>query len=315
MQKRVGILRGGAGEHYHASLRKGGEVISYLSENLGEKYKPLDIFVDKEGVWHLAGWPIKLSDLMHRVDIVWNVAHANFSHSLDSLAIPHVSSAPFFSALKESKELLREHMKKVGVALPRSIVLPSYQKDFDLPSPRLRQGTAAQQKKEYAIRKAKEIHEKFGAPWIVKSITLDKNMGIHLAKTFSELVSAIEDGVAHEQSIIVEEFITGKVDALHTVSGFRDEDVYVFPLGQGNIFSDAEKEKLSVLARDLHQHLSAGHYLKCDFLITPRGKVYLLEFENTPDLREGSHLSTVCGHAGAKLPEVVEHMLERTLNL
>src|SRR3990167_11287261 len=124
MQKRVGILRGGAGEHYHASLRKGGEVISYLSENLGEKYKPLDIFVDKEGVWHLAGWPIQLADLMHRVDIVWNVAHANFSHSLDSLAIPHVSSAPFFSALKESKELLREHMKKVGVALPRSIVLP-----------------------------------------------------------------------------------------------------------------------------------------------------------------------------------------------
>src|SRR3989344_4978498 len=303
MQKRVGILRGGAGEHYHASLRKGGEVISYLSENLGEKYKPLDIFVYKEGVWHLAGWPIQLSDLMHRVDIVWNVAHANFSHSLDSLAIPHVSSAPFFSALKESKELLREHMKKVGVALPRSIVLPSYQKDFD--------GL----KEKYAFRKAKEIHEKFGAPWIVKSITLDKNMVIHLAKTFSELVSEIEDGVAHEQSIIVEKFITGKVDALHTVSGFRDEDVYVFPLGQGNIFSDAEKEKLSVLARDLHQHLSAGHYLKCDFLITPRGKVYLLEFENTPDLREGSHLSTVCGHAGAKLPEVVEHMLERTLNL
>ena len=303
MQKRVGILRGGAGEHYHASLRKGGEVISYLSENLGEKYKPLDIFVDKEGVWHLAGWPIKLSDLMHRVDIVWNVAHANFSHSLDSLAIPHVSSAPFFSALKESKELLREHMKKVGVALPRSIVLPSYQKDFD--------GL----KEKYAFRKAKEIHEKFGAPWIVKSFTPDANMAIHLAKTFNELVAGIEDGVNHNTGILVEEFITGKVDALHTVSGFRDEDVYVFPLGQGNIFSDAEKEKLSVLARDLHQHLSAGHYLKCDFLITPRGKVYLLEFENTPDLREGSHLSTVCGHAGAKLPEVVEHMLERTLNL
>jgi len=302
MQKRVGILRGGLGENYHHSLRRGGEILSYITENLGEKYKPVDILIDREGAWHLGGRPIQLADLMHRVDIVWNVAHANFSHSLDSLAIPHVSSTPFFSALKSSKELLREHMKAVGVALPRSIVLPSYQKDFD--------GL----KEKYAFRKAKEIHEKFGAPWIVKSITLDKNMGIHLAKTFSELMSAIEDGVAHEHSIIVEEFITGKVDALHTVSGFRGEDVYIFPLGHGNIFSAAEKEKLSALARGLHRHLSAGYYLKCDFLITPRGKVYLLEFENIPDLLEGSHFSVVCDHTGAKLPEVVEHILESALN-
>lgn len=30
MQKRVGILRGGAGDLYHASLKKGGEIISHI---------------------------------------------------------------------------------------------------------------------------------------------------------------------------------------------------------------------------------------------------------------------------------------------
>ena len=49
-------------------------------------------------------------------------------------------------------------MKSVGVQMPRSMVLPVYQKDFDGPRER------------YAIKKAKEVHEKFGAPWMVKSL-------------------------------------------------------------------------------------------------------------------------------------------------
>ena len=35
--KRVGVLRGGAGKHYASSLQKGGEVISCIFENLGDK--------------------------------------------------------------------------------------------------------------------------------------------------------------------------------------------------------------------------------------------------------------------------------------
>jgi len=57
-KKRVGILRGGLKEHYSSSLRKGGEIISYISENLADKYKPYDILVDKDGKWHLNGVPI-----------------------------------------------------------------------------------------------------------------------------------------------------------------------------------------------------------------------------------------------------------------
>lgn len=310
MQKRVGILRGGAGKNYNASLRRGGQILAYISEKLGEKYQPVDILIDKEGVWHAGGMPIKLSDLMHRVDMVWNVAHGNFSHSLDSLAIPHLSPMPFFSALKESPDLLREHLSSAGIHLPRSLVLPVYQEDFDGP------------KDKYATKKAKEVHAKFGAPWIVKSFTPDENMGIHLAKTFPELVEAIEDGVKHEKSILVEEFISGKAGALHTLSGFRKEEIYVFPClpartpgGYGNIFSPEEKEKLSLFARELHRHLCPGSYLKSDFLITPRQKVYLLGFENVPNLKENSHLSEVCGHIGTDLTSVIEHMLEKTLRL
>src|SRR3989339_1673267 len=177
--KRVGVLRGGSGKHYASSLKKGGEIISHIFEKLGHISKPVDIFIDKNHIWHCGGVPINPSDLINKIDIAWNVAHPSLSSILDSLSIPHISTPAFSSTLENSKELLREHMKEIGLQMPRSIIIPAYQKDFDGPRER------------YAIKKAKEIFEKFSAPWIVKSFTPNSNMGVHLAKTFGELSEAI----------------------------------------------------------------------------------------------------------------------------
>ena len=232
--KRIGILRGGNGEHYTSSLKKGGNIISYISKHLSDKYKTLDLLIDKEGTWHVNGLPIdNPGELLHKVDVVWNTSHSNLSQVLDIFHIPKVSSSPFASALETSKQMLKEHMQKLDVDMPRSLVIPFYQEDFDGPRAR------------YAIKKAKEVHAKFGAPWIVKSFTPEASMAIHLAQTFNELVGAIEDGANHNKSILVEEFISGKVAALHSVPNFRNEDIYTFPFGNsfGN-FTVEEKEKL-----------------------------------------------------------------------
>jgi len=303
-KKRVGILRGGAGEHYASSLRKGGEIISHIFENLSGKWTPVDILIDKEGIWHINGMPISPADLMHRVDVVWNIAHPGASVILDNFSIPNVSHGSFSSALENSKEMLREHMGKINVQMPKSIILPLYQKDFDGPRER------------YAIKKAKEVFEKFPSPWIVKSFTPDSNMGIHLTKTFNELAGAIEDGVKHEKSILIEEFIAGKVASVHSVPHFRGQDIYTFPLGNSfGIFSADEKEKLTALAKNLHIHIGAKHYLKSDFVLSPRGKVYLLGIESTPDLKKDSHFSQVCESVGAKTHQVIEHILKQALQL
>lgn len=271
----------------------------HISENLGEKYKPIDILVDQDYIWHAGGIPINPSDLMHRVDVVWNTSHPSFSNILESLSIPNISGSAFSSALDNSKEMLREHIKSIGLKIPRSIVLPLYQSDFDGP------------RETYAVKKAKEVFEKFSSPWIVKSFTENTNMGIHLAKTFPELVDSIEDGVKHERSILVEEFIAGKVASVHSVPGFRDEDIYTFPLGNSfGIFSSGEKEQLANTAKILHKHIGAKYYLKSDFVLTPRGKVYLLQIEEIPDLKPNSHFAQVCESIGAKTHHVVEHILE-----
>ena len=300
--KRVGVVRGGTGRNYRYSLERGGDIISHLTEHLGHKYKPVDILIDKNHIWHVNGVPVIPSDLVSKIDVAWNTTHPSFSHILKSLAIPHVSTPSFPEALQNSKELLREHAKNLGIPMPRSVVLSAYQEDFDGP------------REKYAMKKAKEIFEKFSSPWIVKSFTQDSNMAIHLAKTFPELVHSIEDGINHEKSILVEEFIAGKPASVHSVPNFRGEDVYTFPLGKlSSGFTHTELETLQKAARILHQHLGAKHYLKSELLLSNRGKVYLMGIESSPDLKKGSHFHEVCDLAGTKVHHMIEHMLEKVL--
>src|ERR1035437_6656620 len=194
-KKRVGILRGGTGKHYVSSLKKGGEIISYITDNLGDKYKVLDILVDKDGVWHFSGKPIKPSDLFHKVDVVWNTAEPSASVILNNFSIPNVGNGAFSLALENNSDMLREHLRQIDVRMPRYIVSP---------------------------KTAKEVLQKFPAPWIVRNYN-----EMRVVKTFDELAKMINDN----DDLVIEEFIAGKVASVHSVPMFRGEDIYTFPLG------------------------------------------------------------------------------------
>jgi D-alanine-D-alanine ligase-like ATP-grasp enzyme len=164
------------------------------------------------------------------------------------------------------------------------------------------------------IKKAKEVFEKFSSPWIVKSYTSDANQGVFLAKTFSELVNAIDNVMAHGKSILIEEFIDGKIASVHSVPNFRNEDIYTFPFcNTFGIFTSSEKEKLIDIAKNLHTSMEIKHYLKSDFILDKRGKVYLLNFDLIPELRQDSHFSQVCASVGTKMHYIIEHIFDNTL--
>jgi len=282
--KRVGVLRGGIGKNYTSSLQKGGEMIVYIFKNLEGKYKVSDILIDKEGYWHINGRPVIPADLIHKVDIVWNTGEPNISVTLDNLSIPYVGNGIFSSALENSRDFLREHIKGIGLQMPRSYVV----KKALGRSP---------------MGEAREVFQKFPGPWVVKVSKEAK-----VVKNFNELAEEI----GGRDSVIVEEFIAGKIASVHSVPNFRGEKIYTFPLGNAyGVFSAKEKEKLAGFAKDLHKHIGAKHYLKSDFVLTPRGKVYLLQINETPDLKPDSHFSQVCESVGAETHHVIEHILEQ----
>lgn len=298
--KRVGILRGGDTDYYEKSLQKGGELILHIHENLADKWKPVDILIDRDGIWHAEGIPVQPVELVNKIDIIWNTSHPSFSLILKSLAIPTIGADSFPFFLSENRKRLEDHMKAIGVKMPRHFVIPTYQADFDGPRER------------YSIKKAKEVHEKFSPPWIVKSLTNDLNIGTHLAQTFPELVNAIEDIANHGKSILVEEFINGKDVSMHSIAGFRNQEIYNLPVVEN--ISAQEKEKLDTVARDIYKHLNISDYLNSGFILHPKRGIFLKKVEFFPDLKKDSHFHQSSLSVGASPEQIVEHMLESALS-
>lgn len=312
MQERkikVGVLRGGDGPHYDQSIKDGAEIISFILNRLPFDYIPVDILVDREGVWHVAGVPVLPADLIHKVDIVWNVSNPTYSTSLRDLGIHVIGANIFPFGLHTSKGMLREHMKQIGVKVPQSLVIPLYQPDFD------------GDKQKYVLKKAREVHAKFSAPWIVKSFTESSMTGIHVARTFPELITALTDIVDHGKSILVEEFIAGKIARVHSVAGIRGEELYSFvpqELKYGffnhNTLLETEKKKLTELANKIHEHVGASDYISTTFVLHPTRGIHLSSIALIPDLDTDSHFCKSCETVGLKASHVVDHLLEKGLS-
>ena len=292
-KRRIGIVRGGDVDDYERSLKDGGDIFLSIHENLGEDWKPVDILIDRNGVWHADGIPLQeKTDLVQKVDAVWN-------------ATPYFGIDSFPYAISENRNMLREHMSAISVLMPRHILIPAYQEDFDGP------------REKYPAKKAREIFERFGAPWIIRSVVPDPDMAIHIARTYPELVDAIFDAMNHERSIFVEEFIMGRDVSTHALSGFRGEDLYVFPHpDKRQAFASLkteEKLKVDDLARKVFEHMGVSHYLGSDFKINSRGKIYLTDIKLIPSFDKDSDLVSLGDYVGADKHHIIGHILERIL--
>src|SRR5665811_1682798 len=132
-RKTIGILRGGSDGDYYESLREGGEIISHIFENLSDKWHVVDIFIDKNNVWHLNGFQIEPVILPEKVDLVWNTGHHSLVNILNELTIPAINISSLTSLLRNDSEILSEHVKNFDLKVPKKLVLPLYQEDFDGP--------------------------------------------------------------------------------------------------------------------------------------------------------------------------------------
>ncbi len=68
----VGVLRGGPSSEYEVSLNTGREVLKNLNK---EKYRPIDIFIDQSGLWHMNGLVISPIQASRQVDVFLNAMH------------------------------------------------------------------------------------------------------------------------------------------------------------------------------------------------------------------------------------------------
>lgn len=318
---RVGILRGGIGHEYEVSLKTGASVIKNLPP---DKYQPVDILITRDGTWHLGGKEVSPEHAIRSVDVVFNALHGEFGEDgqvqqiLEAVRSPYTGSGAVASALGMDKHKAKEIFKKAGFKVPNGVVIKrDYQSDAE------------------AI--AYDAFQKIAPPWIVKPAGSGSSVGLFLAKTFPELVQALEACFEVSDRVLVEEYIRGKEATCGVVEAFRDQEHYALmpieivtaankklfdyeakyggetsELCPGR-FTREEKAELERLAREIHKVLGLRHYSRSDFIISPRG-IYVLEVNTLPGMTEESLVPKALKAAGVPYEHFLDHVITLALN-
>jgi D-alanine-D-alanine ligase len=294
---RIGVLRGGPSSEYEVSLKTGAHVLTHLSE-----YNPIDIFISKDGIWHVGGIEKSPERILEHIDVIWNALQGEFGEDggvqeiLEKLNIPYTGSKKFESAIATNKWLVRERAKALGIKTPVSMLV---------------------RRTDKLAEKAKEIFSSLPHPLVVKPVSRG-SQGIQNINSYNELLSALEEILSKHDAAIVEDYIVGKNASVGIVDNFRDTSIYTFlpievtvdsEIVPGN-FSEKEKEEMQKVASIVHRSLGLRHFSHSDFVVSPKRGVYFMETNTSPKLTHRSHGPQVLDSMGVSIKEFLQHILK-----
>ena len=316
---RIGVIRGGPSSEYEVSLKTGGHVLEILSET----HRPIDIFISKDGVWHMGGLEKSPEKILKNVDVVWNGLHGEFGEDgklqeiLSSHGVKYTGSEKYPSSITMNKWLTKEHLKSLGIRTPV----------YEL----VRQTDNLKEK-------AKEIFNSIPHPLIIKPVRGGSSLGIKIVDNYVDLYKALYEILSEESDALVEEFIKGKEATVGVIDNYRNQKVYSLPpieirhksqdgyfdfdskysgeaeeICPGN-FSQSEKKEIETLATLIHQHLGLRHYSRSDFIVSPKRGIYFLEVNSLPGLTKESLIPKALHSVGSSTKDFIHHILLLALN-
>lgn len=313
-------MRGGPSDEHEVSLKTGANILAHLVREPGggRAYRPVDVFIDRRGVWHVRGVPASPERALAGVDVVWNALHGAYGEDgvvqrlLERFGVPYTGSRPYASACAMNKIAAKEALGREGVLMARSVTL-SVSPDLE--------------------RLITTVFRTFSQPSVVKPSSSGSSIGVTLARSFAEFAGGVKKAFAHSKQVIVEEFVKGKEATVGVIDHLRGQEHYRLPAVEivpplsspffdyeakyggdsvehvpGN-FSPAEAEELARLAAVAHRSLGLRHYSRSDFIVSPKG-VYYLETNTLPGLTNESLLPKSLAAVGLDLPHFVDHVID-----
>lgn len=301
---RVAVVRGGEARAFESSLKCGETILKALRDN-DARYSPVDIFVDKTGIWHMRGLPVDPGEALKHVDLVWNVSRGSYlggrlEQLLEAMKIPHVGSSAMAGAFADSIHHTRE----------------TYTRE-KLPTIRYKLLTAD----TFTDTELLYIFRNFLHPVTVRTEARDSGFVSRVVHGYHELECAVRDALTHGSRVVVEEYMKGKEALAGVLENARGERLYALLPAEfrsnavvvpGN-FSPLEKHRIEALAKRAHQALGLKHYSATRFLVTPRGAVYIIETHALPDISHGSPFGKSLEATGWGKNDFVEHLVSQVV--
>lgn len=314
----VAVLRGGVGDEHDVSLKTGLSVLRTL-ERL--PHHPVDVFIDRRGVWHVRGTPVPAQRALAGADVVFNALHGAYGEDggvqreLERLGVAYTGPAPLAASVSMNKVVSKEMVARHGLLVPRHVMV-GVTDDLE--------------------RRAIALWQTFPQPSVVKPLASGSSVGVTLAKSFTQFLDGIKKAFQYAKDVVVEEYIRGREATVGVVDQFRGQKSYVLPpveivLPKGSDifgwdakygghaeervpsgFSRQEIEALESAAQTVHDKLGMRHYSRSDFIVTPRGP-YFLEVNALPGLTEHSLVPKSLTAVGSSMDEFLAHVLSLAL--
>jgi len=315
---KVGVIRGGLSDEHGVSMKTGESVLN----NLSDKYDVHDIVLGKDGDWVFNRQFSSPDKIFSSVDVVFNALHGyhgedgKIQHLLETFNVPYTGSGVLASALGMNKSLSRVSFVKSGLLVPRGVTVASG---------------------ESAVEAARKIFGSIQPGWVIKPANGGSSIGVLIVKSFDDLVAAITSVLETGSDALVEERVAGREFTCGVVENMRGQQHYGLPVveiipPEKNDFFDYEakyngesqeicpadldiytKQEIEKMAIAAHESLGCRHYSRSDFILTPKGKIYLLEINTLPGLTSESLLPKSLKSAGVAYSDFLDHLINLAL--
>ena len=326
---RVAVLMGGRSSEHEISLASGRSVLEALDP---ARYDAVSIGIGRDGRWELvagsngalpaasvaetlpvptraASAPAKLGE----VDVVLPILHGPFGEDgtvqglLELAGVPYVGADVKASSLCMDKDLFKAVMRDANIPVTRNITL--------------RPGDA--------------VDNPFGYPVFVKPARLGSSVGISKVREESELAEAVELASAHDEKVLVEEFVPGveiEVGVLgnrdpiaslpgQVVSHFNDWYDYSSKYDEGGsdllvpppTLSPEQCERAQQLAVEAFVASECEGMARVDFFVRDDGEVVVNELNTIPGFTATSFYSRLFEASGIPYRELLDRLVELAL--
>ena len=252
-----------------------------------------------------------------RLDVVFVAIHGQWGEDgtiqgmLELLGIPYVGSGVLASALAMDKVMALKVLAASGIDVPRGFVVTAQDRDT-----------------------ARARAETLGYPLVTKPVRQGSSVGVVMVDGPDDLIPAIEQGLALDDRVLVEERVIGTeltvgvigngaglralpVIEIATRAEFFDYRAKYDPALTDEIcparISDELAARVQQIALDAHNSLGCRDLSRTDMIATAQGRVVALEVNTIPGMTANSLLPKAAKVAGIDFGALCGMLIEAAL--
>ena len=231
----------------------------------------------------------------------------------DLIGIPYSTSGVLVEAMTFDKFVLNQYLRGYGVAVADSLLI--------------RQGYEQ-------LVSDDEIEQRIGMPCFVKPAADGSSFGVSKVKNKDQLAPAIRKAMLESDEIMVEQFLEGTEISIGVYK--TKEKSVVLPatevVTQNEFFDYDAKyngqvqeitpariapeiaERVSQITSHIYDILHCNGIIRIDYIISPEGKISMLEVNTTPGMTATSFIPQQVAAAGLKMADVLADIVENQFN-